>query len=440
MKIHEIFEAVSKVSSKTEKERILSENKSELLDLILEDTYRADKYNVKKFQVQKTGNMLTIDENYDVFHHLLRDLALRILTGDAARYEVGNTIGQFVPEDQIWLERILNKNLKIGAGNTFSKDSGVVQKYPCALANVLEKVKNVDVLDGNWFVSRKLDGVRCHAHVTVDNDCNVRVEYYSRQGKLFETLNNLDIAFEQLFRTRPNSHWVVDGEVCIIDDNGHENFQGLMSLVRRKDYTIEHPRFNAFDILTLDEFWGHAKSPKFSERLQRLHDLYNEATNGSSQDINRVFDILQQERLTTRDQFDRWMDKRIAGDWEGLMVRKDVPYEGKRSNNLLKIKPMKDDEYVVTGLIEGDLTYNTTNGSEVIHGVSALTITHKGNQVKVGSGLSKDQRLRWIEHPEEIIGKTITVKYFEETQDAKTGEYSLRFPTLVYVYDGERDI
>ena len=34
----------------------------------------------------------------------------------------------------------------------------MVQKYPCALANVLEKAKNVDVLDGNWFISRKLDG------------------------------------------------------------------------------------------------------------------------------------------------------------------------------------------------------------------------------------------------------------------------------------------
>lgn len=31
-------------------------------------------------------------------------------------------------------------------------------KYPCALANVLEKAKNVDILDGTWLVSRKLDG------------------------------------------------------------------------------------------------------------------------------------------------------------------------------------------------------------------------------------------------------------------------------------------
>ena len=38
-----------------------------------------------------------------------------------------------------------------------------------------------------------------------------------------------------------------------------------------------------------------------------------------------------------------------------------------------------------------------------------------------------------------IVGKTITVKYFEETTDEK-GNPSLRFPILVYVYENGRDI
>ena len=35
--------------------------------------------------------------------------------------------------------------------------------------------------------------------------------------------------------------------------------------------------------------------------------------------------------------------------WEGFMIRKDVSYEGKRSNNLLKVKTFYDAEYIVTG-------------------------------------------------------------------------------------------
>ena len=43
------------------------------------------------------------------------------------------------------------------------------------------------------------------------------------------------------------------------------------------------------------------------------------------------------------------------------------------------------------------------------------------------------------EHPEELIGKTITVQYFEETTD-KSGNISLRFPTCKMVYENGRDL
>ena len=72
--------------------------------------------------------------------------------------------------------------------------------------------------------------------------------------------------------------------------------------------------------------------------------------------------------------------------------------------------------------------------------VSAIKIAHKGNIVSVGSGLSKEQRLRWYEHPEEIIGEIVTIQYFEETKDSKTETFSLRFPVLKHVYEGGRTV
>jgi len=38
----------------------------------------------------------------------------------------------------------------------------------------------------------------------------------------------------------------------------------------------------------------------------------------------------------------------------------------------------------------------------------------------------------------DIIGKTITVQYFEETKNDKGG-ISLRFPTVKHIYESERD-
>ena len=59
---------------------------------------------------------------------------------------------------------------------------------------------------------------------------------------------------------------------------------------------------------------------------------------------------------------------------------------------------------------------------------------------EVGSGISKEQRIAWYEDPARIVGKTVTIQYFEETKDSKTGEYSLRFPILKYMYESERDV
>jgi DNA ligase 1 len=36
--------------------------------------------------------------------------------------------------------------------------------------------------------------------------------------------------------------------------------------------------------------------------------------------------------------------------WEGIMLRKDIGYEGKRSKNLLKVKKFYDAEYEVVRL------------------------------------------------------------------------------------------
>lgn len=284
-----------------------------------------------------------------------------------------------------------------------------------------------------FFVNGMLKhNCRCHAHIDLDNKT---VDFISRQGKKFTTLNNLTepvLNFMQNDELGLTGKWVLDGEVCIMNGD-KEDFRGLMSLVRRKDFTIDNPRYKVFDLLTEDEFYGRVESPNFSARYDMLTFLAAGFT-------NPAIDVIEQERITSQEILDNWQERRKAGDWEGVMVRKDVPYEGRRTNNLLKIKPFERDEYVVTGIIEGDLTYNTPTGSETVHGVSALTIEHKGNVVKVGSGLTKEQRLSWVANPDLIIGKTVAVQYFQETQDSKTKKYSLRFPTLVYVYENGRDV
>ena len=430
MKISELFETISKVSSKTEKEKLLHDNMSPLLDQILKDTYGPEKYNVKKYEELDCQELHSIDTNYEQFHRLLQTLAKRELTGDAARRAVAVTIGCFRKEDRVWLDRILNKNLKIGIGETFAEDTGKTQKFPVALANKLEDVKNVDIYDGNWVLSRKLDGCRCLAFVNVDEE-GVQVKFFSRQNKEFTTLDNLKPAYEKFFEGM-TGEWIVDGEICLVDANGNESFQGIMSEIRRKNHSIENPVHMVFDLLTAEEFWtGGGRT--FDERKKHMA-LHFKSWTGDNIRLLGQFDC-------TPSRMEHLMKRVEEEGWEGLMARRvDVKYEGKRTNNLLKIKKFHDAEYVVKDIIVDDLTYNTVEGSKTYHCVAALVVEHKGNLVKVGSGISREQRLEWTDKPELIVGKTITVKYFEETTDKKTGAFSLRFPTLKYIYENGRDV
>lgn len=436
MTIYQTLNKIANTSGTNDKKTILKEalqnnNMSDTLRLIFEDTYGSQKYYIKKFEPNGEYGHLFIDIDYGTFHCMLVDLVTRTITGDAAYTKLQETVALYEAESQEILCRIIDRNLKVGISlDNFLDVTGQKEsKFEVALAMNLDKVKGVDPTDGTYYISRKLDGVRCICFVSKAIS-GTYVEFRSRQNKVITTLDNLKDPIRKFTQNLGPGDYVLDGEVCIMDEAGNENFQGLMKEVTRKDHTIENPRYNVFDLLTRNEFNGDDISPKFSDRLIAMHNLLTPNNNAV---------ILEQELVVSQEVLDRWTNKAQNSGWEGCMLRKDAEYKCGRTKDLIKIKKFQDAEYIVEGIIEGTATYNE-GGSKEYPVVAALIITHKGNPVKVGSGLSKEQRIGWLQNPDEIIGKTVTVQYFEETQDSKTKEYSLRFPVLKYVYENERTL
>ena len=429
--IFRTFLQIQNTAGTNAKKEILKKNMSPVWRQIFEDTYGPQKYYIKKFVPNGDYGHLFIDIDYDTFHNTLMKLANREVTGDAAERLLQATVALFEYESQEILYKIIDRNLKIGISldNFLDVIGEKESKFEVALAMNLDKVKGINPIDGTYFISRKLDGCRCICYVNkVFSD--TWVEFKTRQNKIITTLDNLVEPIKEFTKNFGPGEYVLDGEVCLMDDAGNEDFQGLMKEVTRKDHTIEKPRYNVFDLLTRSEFDGESVSPNFSDRLNMMHELATP---------NKNVVLLEQELVTSQEVMDRWTGIAQNCGWEGCMLRKDAPYKRGRSKDLIKIKKFQDAEYTVNGIIEGTATYNE-NGAKEYPVVAALIIEHKGNQVKVGSGLSKEQRIGWLKNPEEIIGKTITVQYFEETQDSKTGEYSLRFPVLKYAYDNGRNV
>ena len=199
-----------------------------------------------------------------------------------------------------------------------------------------------------------------------------------------------------------------------------------MKQLRRKDHQIENPAYMIFDMLHKPNFDNQKGGPILSERLAALRGFLT----GRFITTN-ILRYTDQFQITDGRHFDKWGQIATNKKWEGFMLRKDVSYEGKRTKNLLKVKKFYDAEYVVVDYDNDDHEVVRDGRSETIKMLAQVWIEHKGHRVKVGSGWTQDQRLQYMDGS--IVGKVITVQYFEETKNDKGG-ISLRFPTVKIVH------
>jgi DNA ligase-1 len=321
---------------------------------------------------------------------------------------------------------IIDKDLKTRAGDKIINKAirDHIPEFSVALADKYDP-NIVDWKDG-WYVSRKIDGARCIAIV----DSNGDTTFYSRTGKEFDTLGVVAGGIKSLGVTNV----VFDGELCLVDDDGNEDFQGVMKQLKKKDHTIPNPSFKIFDMLTHDEFYskrGEQNRP-YSIRYNNLREVMRDNTCA-------CLSVLGQELIKDDDHFQEWVKKSKDYGYEGLMLRIDEPYKGKRSKDLLKVKKFFDNEYKVIDTEMGDFRYVKDSAEWEETMLSCVMIQHKNNIVRVGSGFTIEQRQEFYQDPSKILGKIITVQYFEETKN-QDGGISLRFPTFKFLHGSARTV
>tara|TARA_B100001113_G_scaffold243015_1_gene199932 strand:- start:1912 stop:2658 length:747 start_codon:yes stop_codon:yes gene_type:complete len=247
-------------------------------------------------------------------------------------------------------------------------------------------------------------------------------------GKELTTLNKVKEAIENTGIV----NYVFDGEICLMDEDGNEDFQGVMKQLRRKDHQIENPIFMIFDMIHRWEFNQKKGDTPLTERLRALR-----AWQGGRFTDTSILHYVDQFQITDDDHFETWNKLSAEKGWEGFMLRKNVGYEGKRSKNLVKVKKFHDAEYEVLGWDIDTHEVVRDGKSESMTMLSQVWIEHKGYLVKVGSGFTQEQRLQYMDGS--IVGKTITVQYFEETANQEGG-ISLRFPTVKIIHGEKREL
>ena len=382
-------------------------------------------YGIMSLNIKEKRDLGRLNNRSYSIIEVLNLLSDRLYTGHNA-IKLINGLLEDNPEYEDLIYNIIDRNLKTRTDKKLINRvwPELIPDFNVALAETYKDKMKIDFLKDKYYASRKCDGVRLIAKVKEGN-----VELSSRQGKQFTTLSVLK---EDILKVIPKDSpgIVFDGEICLVDENGDEDFQSVMEQIRKKDHTIENPMFMVFDILWLDDFEKEYCEMPFARRLEWLMGIIPNKM--------KHIKILPQILVEDNEDFIKMREDVVKTNWEGLILRKaNSPYEGKRSKNLLKVKVFIDAEYIVKDIEIGPIRHFIEGKEVTSEMLSNIIIEHKGNQVGVGSGFSMEQRLHFKDHPEELLGKVVTVTYFEETKN-QDGSYSLRFPTVKAIHGEER--
>ena len=420
-----ILDEVRSTSKSKEKIEILKRNAdNKELQRILFYCYNTFViYNLKQVPSAQHGSLL-VEKEITSLIELLNNLYNRVVTGNAAKDMVKNYLSMFTEDSQDIITKIIKKDLKLGCSvSTVNKVwPDLIPTFDIALAKPYEGKQ--DIFNGQYLTSRKLDGIRC---VTVIREGLIK--FYTRKGKEFQTLNVLLESVKNL----GINNGVLDGECCIVDENGLEDFPAIMKQWNKKDFTIKNPKYLIFDFLTLEEFDSKTSIRTFDERYTELKTTIKDT---------KTIEVLEQLYLT-EENFNKMQETVQEKGWEGLIVRKaDVPYKGKRSTDILKIKTFFEDDFKVVDIKMEDISY-AKKGEGQVHEMMMKSVSilyKKKYPVDVGSGWTRKQRQEYYKDPKKIIGKIITIQHFGQSEDSKTGKPSLRFPTLKIVHGDKREV
>lgn len=431
--LNPIKELIS-TSSRLEKEEILRKNINnkpfkEVLRYML-DNMRISGISEKKFDKEiryeyyeeKSGNWRIEDLlHYFDIHNTGTDNDIAYVQSYADR--IANQHPNRYIEIYLFVRGVITKSIRLGvdyttANKIYGKD--FIKKKEIMLGTSIE---HCNIPEGTWFsISQKLNGTRCFYY---------NGQLYSRQGKLFSGLDHIVADLHTLAAAcgyRPYD-LVFDGELLLKDLSAgdSESFQISTGIANSKQDDKSMLRLIIFDVITDEIFENQNKSNPYGIRKESLKEFKEIIRLNNLENISIVPMFYEG---TDQNEIWNWLDYAEKHDMEGIMINLDTAYEFGRTKNLIKVKKFYTMDLPVIRVDKGTGRNKNRLGK--------VYVDYKGYEVGVGSGFTDEQRDYYWEHPEEIVGKIIEVKYKEQTKN-KDGAESLQFPVFVRIRDDKNE-
>ena len=211
------------------------------------------------------------------------------------------------------------------------------------LAKQADKVTNTKIFNKEWYASRKIDGLRALIYMGTDGELHTASRgAMNYDAAMYEILSHPILV--KLFKENPDL--IMDGE-CY--HYGY-SLQKLNSIARTQKTAVDYEilQFYWYDIVdtnsTFDERWAYMQDIR--DQLNLTFEPEKEFKDGELR-----IQFVPQTEVTGWDNMLKLHNDYVEEGWEGLVIRDpDKVYRPNgRTNDMIKIKVYKSEDFLVTG-------------------------------------------------------------------------------------------
>jgi len=463
MTIKEIFDEINSVSGDKDKMLVLSKySDNELLKQVLYlCKSKRVKFFIKQLPIYESKEVrIDLDFAISELNHIIK----REVTGADALNFLGGLLESLSPEDAYILERIIDKDPKIGMGTTFINK--VIPKlieetnYMGAKSFDMKLVEKI-FKKGVAISQLKADGRYCAALVSHDV-----VEMESRSGEVTHLTNSkviteLSKLGEEIVLTgeltmknistkysgsslRSVSNGII---ASLIDICGKRVERGEEETLKKiEKFETEHSddfqsglitfqealdcvTYIVWDCVSFDEYFNGKSDVKYSDRLSKVTKIIQ--TN-NLESVHLIETRVVNNIAEAFSHFKEILDLGLEGT---ILKTTDDGWKDGKPNYCVKLKLEVELDLVITGFNYG------TKGTKNEKVISSLMAESRCGKLKTKpQGLSEEKMKFVTENQDKLLGSVISVKCNGVSKPKTSDVYALMYPAFLEFRGDEKTL
>lgn len=273
-----------------------------------------------------------------------------------------------------------------------------------------KNIKSLGIEGVRIGVQRKKDGNRGNAHIKREANGVTSIKFYTRKGDLLP-LDGLEHVADALVASFDKSYdyynkkygvteYILDGE-WFTKAFSFNKLNGLVKKIHKSqaDYDLcKLIDYHLYDIML---------PVGYETRYKIIQNFASKSVH-----VEECYFIIATEK-----EINKYLEQFLAEGEEGLMIRMlGMPYENKRTWQLIKVKLFEDDEFECIGFEEsvkggmvGAVILKAPHGCADRNGTPILTF-------KAGASFDNEEATKYWNDQKKYIGKKATVEFFGKSE------------------------